>query len=162
MAIPVVPLVLGGGFAALLLAGGKKTTPGVAPASAGVSATPTTQSTGGENGGAQVPSHSDVDASDGEVNTNVGSRGEVNQGYLTAPTAPSAPGTSGSPSTASGVEGLAGGFASGYEAGGDSWANPTAPSGSGALGQIGVVGGMTTRAVSDTFKTWGEAFGAIW
>jgi hypothetical protein len=84
MPIPVVPLVAFGGLAALLFAGSKE---GSAPASSpSSSATPTQATTGGANGGATMPSHSDTGAQGGEVNFNVGGRGERNEGYLTAPT----------------------------------------------------------------------------
>lgn len=158
MPIPLIPVAAAVGLGALLFAGSKEDK-GASVGSAGASATPTQASTGGPDGGAQMPSHSDVDATDGEVNLNVGSRGEVaDAGYLVAPTQLS-PTVIADPGPSSSV------------AGGDAWAQDASPSldttktgtsGAGALGAVAGIAGTTTRAVGQTFQAWGDALGAIW
>jgi hypothetical protein len=88
MPIPLIPIVIGTAGAALLFAGKKPSAP-VAPSAGGV-ATPTTQSTGGTSGGAQSPSHADMeqvtDTGGGEMNLQVGGESaSVLAGELTAP-----------------------------------------------------------------------------
>lgn len=61
MPLPLVPVAIVAGAAALLFAGHKEAAP-VAMPSPGSPATPTQASTGGEAGGAQYPSHSDTAA----------------------------------------------------------------------------------------------------
>jgi hypothetical protein len=154
MAIPVIPLLIGAAGLGVLFSGTKSASgsPGGAGAApSGLNATPTQQSTGGTNGGAQAASHADYSNTQiepvGEVNINVGS-GSTPTNYLTAPTmpTPTAPGPdSWSPSPGASLE-----------------PSTVQTSPGGALGAIGTVGGLTVKAVGDAFSSWGSQFGAIW
>jgi hypothetical protein len=155
MPIPVIPVVAGGALAALVWAGSKEGKPAAAPSSdggsasaaPGTSATPTQAATGGDNGGAQYPSHADVSAPTGEVNLNVGNHGTTGSGFLTAPPPPDPWAPSAGPSL--NVEAT------------KAYVEPTTGT-TGALGAVVGIGGMTTKAIGDAFGTWGEHFGAIW
>lgn len=173
MPIPLIPLVAGTGLVALLFAGSKEGKSGAT----GPSATPTQASTGGADGGAQYPSHSDVGA--GETNLNVGGRGSAGDGgYLTAPTAPTSYGEtavgSGGSSEAIGGGAISGsaGFSSGAitETGQegafsnpDPWAPSSGPSIVDAKKLEAFLGtGITSRQLGENFASLGESFGALW
>jgi hypothetical protein len=177
MPIPLIPLVAGTGLVALLFAGSKEGSKG-APAT-GPSATPTQASTGGADGGAQYPSHSDVGA--GETNLNVGGRGDVSTGYLTAPTAPTSYGETAvggggsSEAISGGAIGGTVGFSSGslVETGQEgAFSNPDswAPSSGGSITDAAKLEqflgtGITSKQLGAGFASLGESlgsFGKIW
>lgn len=155
MPFPIVPLVVGGGLVALLAAGKAEKKPGGTSAgsiSPGASATPTQQSTGGTNGGAQAPSHADLEQASTPIADPVPGTKLVNafvDAYNATPTkTPTA--TAAHPSTSPS----------------DPWAPSPGPSITSANPDLqkvaGSTAGMTTRAVSDTFSKLGSAFGGIW
>lgn len=161
MSIPII--AAGVGLAALVFAGSKEAKAPSADgggASAGkpggISVAPAQSSTSGPKGGATVPSHSDMGAAGGEVNSDRNADGSVNNGMIVAPaTDPVGP----SPPS------------------GDLWAPTPGPSldakkvknyvephtgTTGALGTIVGIGGMTAQGIGQSFAAWGESMGAIW
>jgi len=167
MPIPVLPLVIGGAGAALLFAGAseKKAAPGSAPS--GPSATPTTQTTSGDGGGASAPSHADLvnttaapssagSGSSGEVNTNVRGLNDIINAAgegLTPPTNASFADTydpwAPTPGASLDKKKVAG------------YTEPTTGT-TGALGALTDIGLTSGKAAADAFSAWGPAFGAIW
>lgn len=180
MPLPVLPFVVGGAGLALLLTGSKEAKP-AKPASVGDANTsvrdggnvaPTSQSTGGESGGPQAPSHADYYNTAAEPAKVDDAPKQVQE----TPVAESAPalhtGGPSNPATALVTSAV------------DAYKNPTADPWAGtaqtakvtttaqttktvapntnALGAIGTVGGLTARAAADSFALFGSSFGAIW
>lgn len=152
MPIPLVPVVLGAGLGALLLAG--KADKGAGKPATTTNATPTQQSTGGPDGGAQAPSHADatkqpapiVDPapSGGAIEGVIGYAGGAIKGVT------SSVGSAG-----------AGAIQTGQEAAftGDPWAPSSGPSITDPKADLV---GLTTKAVGDAFVWAGNLGGAIW
>ena len=164
MPVPVLPLLIGAGGAALLFAGRKEAAAAAAKPTDAVSATPTQQTTGAPSGGASSPSHADM------VNT-AGDSPQVD-GQTTGPATPSDL----VEAFESGYTSTGGGSSSGITVGkgeAPSWGSGDgSPSidttkinqyPGGALGAIANIAGLTGAAVADTFEEiYGSSVGAVW
>lgn len=160
MSIPLI--VVGAAGAALLFAGSKeKKDAGALPA---VNATPTTQSTGGEGGGAQAPSHAGSEA------TNTVSETPASSFAGATVSADSVVNTLGGKPASSG-----GTTSPGQEFGADPWADASASAtptttvnphkvktGADALGAVTQIGGVVGKAAAQSFQLAAESLGGLW
>lgn len=166
MPLPLVPIVAGGALAALLFAGSKEKGAAPAPSAGSTSASPTQASTGGADGGAQVPSHSDTGAAQasetqapsetvpgqdttgaalGPVTADVS--GITDGGTISVISTAVAPGTTKAPTAPTSSDGV-------------STAGKIAGASLGS--SFGSIADATSKTVSGAFEVWGQSFGAIW
>ena len=158
MPLPLVPIVIGSGLAALIFAG-KSEKPQSSTSSAGP-ATPTQQSTAGASGGATNPAHADL----GEATPATSSSSSSPTPTPTPP--PPEPGTSagyagGAISGVVGALGAATGSIGGAIETGQEAAFTPQPKPGAAQTQVDLVG-YTSKFLGDTFKTSADFFGQIW
>lgn len=169
MPIPLVPVVIGAGIGALILAG--KADKAAAKPATTTNATPTQQSTAGAGGGATAPSHSDstkqptTDAASNpsETPTDGGASGGAivgTAGYIGGAITGIKESLGANLSSTSGT---------GQEFSNDPWGDAanesTATSGGKTATSVSPAtdfSGLTTRFIGDTFKTTSDFFGQIW
>lgn len=163
MPIPLIPLLVVAGGGALLLAGDKKPyyEPGKDPskftAPTPVSATPTTQSTGGEAGGAQAPSHADIENTTKDTKPGPGGFYTPGGGFMVGPPVPDpGPGAGGSQINGGGAASI------------DPWQPSSGPSIPSTMTPVdittatGNVAEAGAKAAGQAFSAWGDVFGAVW
>lgn len=166
MSIPLI--ALGAGAAALLFAGSKEKKPS---ATAGGSATPTTQSTGGDEGQPTAPSHAGSETYNGGTETATADGGGTYADLPPLTGGPLVPTKSdlGSLSyTDAGSVGVETGQESAFT--GDPWQQTTSTSldtskvnsGSTALGAVTRIGEVTAKAAADSFTYLGTLAGSVW
>lgn len=165
MSIPLI--VVGAAGAALLFAGSKEKSAQPLPTQ---NATPTTQSTGGEAGGAQAPSHAGSEATNSVSDLPDRTLPELSGGGALSLGGKPNPSFGGA--TASGDVGSG---STGQEFGSDPWADAAADAsptttvdphkvktGSDALSAVTKIGEVTAKAAAQSFATAANALGAIW
>lgn len=157
MPLPIIPFVAGGALLALIGAGKAEQKSGGASTNAPENVAPTQQSTGGTNGGAQAPSHSDVvnEPSSGSAATPANIASMFGAGAV--------------PDNAAVLQGdIPSGTGPGVIA--DPVRDPWAPTSGSSLTPAPVspvkiltgAGAVTAKAAADAFTTVGRSFGAIW